>query len=280
MSGTLGDLTIKIPFFYFLFGFFLIALAVFFYFRIGSSFSVKGRLYGFVVDRSDFYNEEIKCFWKDRKDVERFNALFNINAKSVKEVVGFKGWVEKYDLNILSLTNLKGRVDLKKMSVKRKSNIEIAVLLVFLIVIFFAMSFFLSISVSNSALLKFNDDDQWFWLNHDRARSHIFEDFIADRNEWVITKIDCENGFEVEEKASEIGMSEKNINNICRSFENEKDIAKIDEFIKNQKWFFILSMISLFFMLLPYFELARILKSIEARREIYFKYVIYRKNNS
>lgn len=30
MSGTLGDLTIKIPFFYFLFGFFLIALAVFF----------------------------------------------------------------------------------------------------------------------------------------------------------------------------------------------------------------------------------------------------------
>lgn len=275
MSETLSDLTIKIPFFYFLFGFLLFFLAVFFCFRIGSSFSVKGRLYGLIVDRSDFHNEEIKCFWNDRKDVERFNALFNIDAKSVKEVVRFKKWVEKYDLDVLSLTGLKGRLDLKEMFVKPVSYVEIAALVVFLLVLIFAIAFFFSISVSASALLRFNDDDQWFWLYHDKAYSHNFEVLIAGRSEWIITKIECKNGFDVEKKVNETGMSKRNINNICMSFDNEKDSAKIDEFVEKQKLFYFLSLILFFFVLFPYFELIRIFKSIEARRKIIYQYEIY-----
>tara|TARA_R110002020_G_scaffold457666_1_gene674641 strand:- start:5509 stop:6360 length:852 start_codon:yes stop_codon:yes gene_type:complete len=278
MIDSLNDLTVKVPLLSFMAFLSIVAIVFSFHYRVGSSLSFKGRLYALIIDRSDFHDENIKIFWRDRKDVERFNAIFNIGAKSVSEVVGFGRWVDKYNLDIKFLTNLKGRIDLEKMRLRRVGLWEILALFVMTIVFLFGFLFFLSIAFSSSALVRFDDNEPWLWLSGNSAHSNKLADLLSNESGWDITVSDCDNNIEsIKEKVRSSGVSKETVDIICRSFANEKDKAKVEEIIREQKILVVPALVALFFVLLPYIELQRIGKSLSARRHVFNKYRSHRK---
>lgn len=95
----------------------VLLLAFYFHRRAGSSYGILNRVYALLMGGGDFYNEEIGRFWKERRDIERFNALFNVGAKSIGEIFEFKSWVEKFDIDVRLVTSLRKRIDLERMQV-------------------------------------------------------------------------------------------------------------------------------------------------------------------
>lgn len=277
MFGSLHDIAIKIPVLYFL-GFFLLAsVAFFFHLRAGSSFSIVGKIYALMIGRSEFHNKDIDGFWKERQDVERFNALFNVGAKSVDEVVGFKDWVKKYNLDVRAFTNLKGRINFEGMRVRRTECWAVAALLALASVLLTVALLFVAFAFSNSALLKFHSEEQWIWLSYEEAYSNKIGSFLFGRDDWLITASECEKDAEsVREKMIYSGIKLETVDILCASFVSEEDAVKLEEIIKSQRLLVIPAIGAFLIMLLPYFELLRMMKAANARRHIYRKYLSYR----
>ncbi len=277
MFASLHDIAIKIPMLYFLGVCLLATFAFFFHLRAGSSFSVIGKIYAIMIGRSEFHNKDIDGFWKERQDVERFNALFNVGAKSVDEVVGFKDWVKKYNLDVRAFTNLKGRINFERMCVRRTECWAVAALLALASAFLTVALLLFTIALSNSALLKFHSEEQWIWLSYEEAYNNKIGSLLFGRNEWLITASECEEDAEsVREKMISSGLRRETVDILCASFVNEEDAVKLEEIIKSQRFLLIPAIGALLVMLLPYFELLRMMKATNARRHIYRKYLSYR----
>ncbi|MHB0777081.1 DUF6216 family protein [Halomonas sp. WWR20] len=252
-------------------------LVFYFHRRAGSSYGFINRVYALVMGGGEFYNEDIGSFWKERRDIERFNALFNVGARSIEEIVGFKVWVEKFGIDVRLLTNLRRRIDLERMKVVKvkwwEAPFFVSILLFFTIV----FMFFLSIASSSSALLKFKGDDQWLWLGHEKAYSTRLHNLVSDE-EWVITKKECERTEgDYEVLMSESGLNEKIVEIICNSFFDEEESLEVGNIIREQKSIYVPVAFSFLFMLIPFFELLIISRVITARRHVLHKY-LYHKN--
>ncbi len=255
----------------------ILALVFYFHRRAGSSYGFFNRIYALVMGGGEFYDEEISRFWKERRDVERFNALFNVGAKSVSEIVRFKSWVERFRIDVRLIANLRGRVDLEKMRVVKVSWWESPVLLSILILFTVVFLFFLSIAASNSALLKFNDEGQWLWLDHEKAYSTRLHDLFSGGDEWEITKSECEQAEgDYGGLLFDSGPNEKSVGFICNSFFDEEQSSEVEDTIKEQRFFFAPAAASFLFMLIPYLELMAISRAVCARRHIANKYKKYK----
>lgn len=103
----------------------LVLLTVFtviwFRLRAGTSYGLLNRLYAIVLGGKEFHDNAVTEFWNERKDIERFNALFNTRAKSLQEVNLFIKWIEKNDLDLRKLTKLNDLFDMEKREVKKGS---------------------------------------------------------------------------------------------------------------------------------------------------------------
>jgi len=75
-------------------------LAMYFHKRSGTSYGLFSRLYALLIGGSDFTDSSLSEFWNDRKDIERFNALFGLKAHSLHDIHLFNKWIEAYNLDI------------------------------------------------------------------------------------------------------------------------------------------------------------------------------------
>nr|WP_027311662.1 DUF6216 family protein [Balneatrix alpica] len=73
--------------------------AIWFRLRAGTSYGLLNRLYAIVIGGKEFHDSSVAEYWNERKDVERFNALFNTRAKSLKDIQRFRLWIERHDLD-------------------------------------------------------------------------------------------------------------------------------------------------------------------------------------
>lgn len=255
----------------------VLSLAFYFHRRAGSSYGVLNRVYALLMGGGEFYNEEISGFWKERRDIERFNALFNVGAKSIGEVVGFKAWVEKFGIDVRLVTSLRKRIDLERMKVVKVKWWEPPFFMSILLSVLIVFMFFLSIAASSSALLKFKGDGQWLWLGHEKAYSTALNDLVSGGEKWVISKSECDKvEGDYEDLIFDSGPNEEVVNVICNSFFDEEEIAEVDEIIKEQKIFFAPAIGSFLLMLIPFLELMATSKAVIARRHILHKYISYK----
>lgn len=222
----------------------LLVLFGYFHLRAGTSYGFLSRLYALLIGRSEFHNESLTAFWQERKDVERFNALFNTKAKSLKDIELFVRWIENYDLDIRKFTRLKSWFDFEKRQVKKLKVRQLVTPLVFTLISYLASITATDLASTNAALIKLGGEEQWIWVGHSEASSFSINPFSANSDAWRLTKTACgKAGFDASLVASEIGLQGKSINAICESFSNSEDAKRIDSFIAKQKIFWLLAVI-------------------------------------
>lgn len=222
----------------------LLVLFGYFHLRAGTSYGFLSRLYALLIGRSEFYNESLTAFWQERKDVERFNALFNTKAKSLKDIELFVRWIENYDLDIRKFTRLKNWFDFEKRQVKKLKVRQLVTPLVFTLLSYLASIPATDLASANAALIRLGGEEQWIWVGNSEASSFSINPFSANSDAWRITKAACGKAdFDASLVASEIGLQRKNIDAICESFNNSEDAKRIDRFIAKQKIFWPLAVI-------------------------------------
>lgn len=220
----------------------LLFLYLLFKVRTGTSYGLLNRLYTIFIGRANFYHDPVIKFWHERKDVERFNALFNMKAKSLNEILLFIDWIEKHDLDLEKFTRLRGWFNFKKRKIEKIKSWQIATLCVSAFIAYFALFPTIVVASADAALITFKNEEKWFFLDHTQARSFNINPLRTKTNDWQISKVDCSSpNFDTEKTAKKTQLLEKNITIICESFNNLEDAQWIVNTINSQKffWFFV-----------------------------------------
>lgn len=213
-------------------------LFIFFKMRTGTSYGLLNRLYTIFIGGSDFHHDPVIKFWHERKDVERFNALFNMKAKSLKEIQLFVDWIEKYDLDLEKFTRLRGWFDFEKRTVEKINAWWIAVPCAFALLAYFTLFPTMVVASVDAALIRFKSEEQWIFLDHTQARNFSINPLRNKVNDWQISKVDCSNSsFSTEKTAKKNQLLEENVRIICESFNNLEDAQWIENTINSQKFF-------------------------------------------
>jgi hypothetical protein len=155
----------------------IITLYLFFRWRAGSSYGFLNRLYAIFIGGSEFHHDVTAKFWSDRKDIERFNALFNTKAKSLNDIQKFIIWIEDNELDLRKFTTLKDWFDFEKRKVKKPKKWQLATPFVFTLLAYISSIPISVIASVDAALIKFNDERQWIWLGHTEAKNFSLNPF-------------------------------------------------------------------------------------------------------
>jgi len=220
----------------------LIALSAFWFrLRAGTSYGLLNRLYAIAIGGKDFHDDSTADFWKERKDVERFNALFNTRAKSLKDIHQFKRWIEANDLDSRRFTSISSWFDFEKRKVKKLNGWRLIIPFVGAALFALAAIPAIPIASAEAALIKFKGEENWLWLSHTDASSYSYNPLRDKSNDWHITAALCaSSGFDKEEVAKATNLKPKHIELICQSLSSEEGTIRINEIIADQKLFWIL----------------------------------------
>ncbi|QLE99367.1 DUF6216 family protein [Neptunomonas phycophila] len=245
----------------------IIFAAIWFRLRAGTSYGLLNRLYAIVIGGKDFHDKSVTQFWNDRKDIERFNTLFNTRAKSLKEVNLFIEWIERNNLDLRMLANLNSHFDMEKREVKEGKYRLVTVCFLALVFVLVVFSLYLiGLAVRDAALVKFNDETQWMWLSHDAAYSATLSPINNQGQDWRLTAEICSQApLDTNSIAEQAKLKPENILNICESFINEKDIQRVDEIINEQKSFLWLALGFLLLGLYSYNSASRMNSAHQAK---------------
>jgi len=219
---------------------FIVAIALYFRGRSGSSYGIKNRLYTLLSGNKGFYNKSLSTRWNEQQDIERFNALFNLNAKSTSDIIAFDDWIKKYSLDIRRFSQIKGWFNTNKLQI-RKANSWYITLVTSTVLFLFVLSLSITgLGISNSALLQFKKEG-WIWLNSTVAQPFYRNPFKSQERKWSISSADCaEKEFNIKKIAVELHIEQGTLQTICNSFNDDEDKKYLSSVLKSQKqllWF-------------------------------------------
>lgn len=211
-----------------------------FYSRSGSTYSLYHRLWSLLVGEKGFHDANLEGYMQERKDLDKFNAIFNTGIKTKGELDDFYKWITNNNIDIKKISAAKGNFDFGNMKM-RKPRWDVTYLsLVFSIVIFIFGSSVGLLGVIDKAMLKFQKNEPWVFINHEMAKS-LF-------NSYIITPKSClKENLDVNKVTRLTELSPRTIKIICESFGSESDKKAIDKFISGQKSLLLLSIFSIYF---------------------------------
>lgn len=249
---------------------FLAVLCVFFWRRAGSSYGVLSRLYAILIGGTEFHSNHLNNFWYERKDVERFNALFNTQAKSLKDVQRFVSWIKKYELDFQQFTRLRCWFDFKRRKVKKVNAWQLIAPFILMLIVSPTATVTTVVAMPSAALIKFKDGKQWFWLDYAEAKSFRFNPFRNRGDDWRFGEAACsEPEFDAEKIAEITQLRQERVNTLCESFNNADTAKYIDGVVAQQKLLWPLAVFLWLFTLYLIVDVFRRIKAIDARRHLY-----------
>ena len=256
----------------------LIVLLPAIYRKSGSAYSLIERIWFFLLGGRKYSDEKSNAFYDNIRDMEKFNAVFNINAKTPNEYKKIRNWVIKYDLEIKQISKIKNNLTIETLKIKKQKPLIISAIFIS-IFSFFALTVYSSvIANSDSALLQVKSDGTFLNINT-HGTSKYFR-FFHDGN-WELTPNACLKIITTPEKvkkAAEITkLDPKVINVICKMYA-EKDFNYMNQAIEEQKIFWKFSVLFLIITLITIKELFKAMYTWDARIMLLHKYKLYRKS--
>lgn len=222
--------------------FIILGIGYIFYSRSGSTYSLYYRLWSLFVGEKVFYDNNLEKYMQERKDLDKFNAVFNTEAKTKVDLLRFHRRIEKYGIDIKRISESKGNFDFHTLKMRKPSLTGSFMTLFFSIGVFLFSIVIIAVGVSDKAILKFNDGEPWIAINHKMAKP-IF-------NKYKITPETCKkenfNAVNIHEKTE---LSINSIQAICQSFNSKDDAKAIDKYISGQKglpWIAVLLLVVAF----------------------------------
>lgn len=211
---------------------------LYFYRKSGSVYSIHDRLWSLFVGKKAFFNARLDAFHKDRHDIDKFNSVYNVSAINTGEIERFTRWIEEEKIDTRKISAIKGWFDISSLK-PRKPAVSMTVL-IFLLIFAFILSglTFGLIGLSPNAVVKLDDSDPWFVINHSRAKP-VFGDLS-------ITKENCENpDFNRVNYSRRSEITLASVKGICQSFTDAKESDAVDQIIKTQRILFYLGLYSI-----------------------------------
>jgi len=253
--------------------------------RSGSSYGLINRLYSLLSGVRDFENKTLLSFRKEIEDVERFNALFNVKAKSLSEILQFRNWLLKFDLDIKRFSCAREWFCIETRKLRRPNRWEVSLSISSLIIGAFSLILSYSLatlSMEDSALVIVKESDNWIWLKEDKATDFKFS-FEAS---WVVSQQMCEEmGRDFEKEFEKLTMKREELSLhdlivICNAITRESDKNEISKMIQKQKW---LSMPAIIFFLISFYQINSMVRlniAYKARSYLYRKIKATRYKNN
>ncbi|KEA62492.1 hypothetical protein ADIMK_3383 [Marinobacterium lacunae] len=255
----------------------IIFAAIWFRLRAGTSYGLLNRLYAIVIGGKEFHDSSIAEYWNERKDVERFNALFNTRAKSLKDIQHFRLWIEKHDLDSRTFTSIQRWFDFEKRKVKKLNTWQLALPFIGTFLYVLLSSPLIPLATASSALLKFKDEEQWMWVNETAASSFSYNPFRNKNSDWRISPELCsQSTFDPAEVSKQVKLQPKNVQIICNAFDDPKSTNQINEFIADQRLLWIAVVMSWLFAFNSFKEAIRRADAHRARPYLHNKLVMAR----
>lgn len=242
----------------------LLIVAFYFYLRAGSSYSLLHRTWSLLVGRKKFSTPELDEFMTERLDVDKFNAIFNTQTTSINQAINLKNWLKKYNIDIRTISRIKGWFDFEHQRVILPNGWMTLVFTLLSIASFLLAMQFIIIGTSPSALIKIKNqpDEPWFWINSQKAHNYtqyygIF--YNEERDSWKITAAQCAAPqVDYKKIVPNSGLSAESIKIICGLLNAKDSENYVGKIIKEQKAF-----IYMFIILCLIF--ARLILSIHRR---------------
>ncbi|HEY1846955.1 MAG TPA: DUF6216 family protein [Buttiauxella sp.] len=228
---------------------FLILLFIFSYInlRAGSGYSIANRLWQFFLGTQSFTDRKLNTFWIEINDIEHFNMLFNVQAKSKIEIKKFINWIKINKIDVAKISRAKGWFNISTLEVlvpRKKTTFFIFICLVSCIFLFFVT---LTIATKPAALVKINDNEPWIWVGKNYNTTNYIPNINLKRfkwENWSFTLEDCGNKeFNRDNFSIRSKLTIETINMLCKSYLDVDDQKSISKIIKKQNAFFFISLI-------------------------------------
>lgn len=255
----------------------LFTIAAYFHFRSGSSYGLVNRLYSLLIGGSDFSNDKLKRFWQERTDIERFNALFYMKAKSMKEIYWFQDRVKKNELDVKFFSKMRGGYDAELRKVKKFSPWILAIPFIVLIFVTSAIQPLFFVATSDGAIIKMKNEDQWISLNQNGASSVRFVIVTQKGTEWAFNKAACSKKLGQSILIKKTGLSGQSISKICEYLEDPDSSSYINQVISDQKLFWYLGFLYILVAMLVGKEILGLVHTLRARPKLYAAFIKARK---
>ncbi|MHC5106665.1 DUF6216 family protein [Enterobacter ludwigii] len=247
------------------------------YRKSGSAYSLMERIWFIFLGGKKYSDEASNKFYDDIRDMEKFNAIFNVNAKTPSEYKKIRDWIIKYDLEIKQISKIKNNIIARNLKIKKQSicMIMLTVSVVFssLILVIFS----LIIANADSALVRIKSDGTYLKINtHGTSKIYHF----SNNDNWVLTKDTClkiDHNTEKTKKASAITKLEPNVIGIICEMYIKEDFKYINQTINEQKVFWKFFILFLILTLVSFRELLKSFYTCDARGMLLHKYTLYRK---
>lgn len=244
----------------------LIIIWGYFYFKSNSLYSIIDKLWSLFVGSKGFTNESINSFHKDRHDLDKFNAIYNLKATNTLQIEKFILWTKREKYDTKKISSIKGWFDISKLEPIRPPVWESLFLGVSFPFLCIVTALFLFIGSTQNAVVKLDDNDSWFLMDHNRAKT-VFSKLI-------ISKANCHNEKYPREKYSlKSGITPNSVDSICAAFEKQSEMDAVDEIIRKQTALLFFSIIPLFFMI-------HNIKNLSRRINAYNFYKQYQKDRN
>lgn len=258
-----------------------IPLVAFFQMRSGSSYGLLNRLYGIVIGGNEFSDAKLKSFWEERTDVERFNALFHMQAKSLKEIHWFQQRIRKNELDIKFFTQMRGGFDFQLRKVKKRSPeffySSISALGIILILVILAIQTLLFIASSDGAVLKLKGEDQWMSINKNGFSSTSLFLPAEMGKEWAFNKSAC-TSLGIDSLIEKTSLQKSSVERICNSFEHYESLIYFEKTIKDQKLFWYIGALYVFVSVILGRLIFSMIHTYRGREKLYNDLISARRN--
>ncbi|WP_314140477.1 DUF6216 family protein [Buttiauxella noackiae] len=247
------------------------------YRKSGSAYSLMERIWFIFLGGKKYSDEESNKFYDDIRDMEKFNAIFNVNAKTPSEYKKIRDWITKYDLEIKQISKIKNNITVRNLKIKKQSTCSI-MLTVFIILISFVLAICsFTIADADSALVSIKSNGTYLKINT-HGTSKLFH--FTNNDYWILTKDTClkiDHNPEKTKKAAVITKLEPNLIDILCQMYIKKDFKYINQTIDEQNIFWKFFALFLTLTLVSFRELFKSFHTCDARVMLLYKYRLYRK---
>lgn len=245
---------------------FFLIIAWYFYARAGSSYSMMSRVWSLLVGKDSFSSSQMTELMQEREDIDKFNFIFNVKASNIKQINRLLKRIKKQDLNIKLISNSKGHfyINTCKLKVPKAKNIILSLLIS--MVLFLCIFPLLQVAARPAAALKFHDSNTWFWVNKQYVEKYIPSIPLASLffDNWRFDKETCiSENFSAEKLSATTKLTIKEINATCGMLRNGDGSQRINQVIKSQKVFYIISFIPLILAILSFREFMYMILSFD-----------------
>jgi hypothetical protein len=160
-------------------------LGLLMYLRTGSLFVVMEKMWRLIAGKSTVTNKKLKDYLQERRDIETFNFMHGLRARSVEKVGEYIDWSKSHDISLTAVKWAGGWFDHTKLTLKKTPNgRHLGVGLFANVIVFLSIVACLSIYERNEVLLQMKVSEVQFWLEPDGIRSFGSTD-------WRLTSKDC-----------------------------------------------------------------------------------------